>query len=265
MEVQSFTAHDLFNWLTNKEDFLLLDVRNDVEVTSDQPDPDPDDNASSWTTRVDPEPPSLSVVKGHRVEVGPRVVFTIEVTNTGDVSLSNVAVSDVLVPDCDATVGDLAVGETTSYSCTAGSVAADFTNTAVVSGDHAAGGAVGDSDTADVDVISPAIDIQKTPDTQQILPGGDATFTITVTNTGDVALSNVVVTDAAAPDCDATFAVLAVGASETYPCTVTGVAADFTNVAVVVAVLVLTLQTDAAWLLGIGLVTVAAETTAATS
>ena len=31
MEVQSFTAHDLFNWLTNKEDFLLLDVRNDVE------------------------------------------------------------------------------------------------------------------------------------------------------------------------------------------------------------------------------------------
>ena len=31
MEVQSFTAHDLFTWLTRKEDFLLLDVRNDVE------------------------------------------------------------------------------------------------------------------------------------------------------------------------------------------------------------------------------------------
>jgi glyoxylase-like metal-dependent hydrolase (beta-lactamase superfamily II) len=31
MEVQSFTANDLFTWLTNKEDFLLLDVRNDVE------------------------------------------------------------------------------------------------------------------------------------------------------------------------------------------------------------------------------------------
>ena len=31
MEVQSFTAHDLFNWLTRNEDFLLLDVRNDVE------------------------------------------------------------------------------------------------------------------------------------------------------------------------------------------------------------------------------------------
>ena len=31
MEVQAFTANDLFTWLTNKEDFLLLDVRNDVE------------------------------------------------------------------------------------------------------------------------------------------------------------------------------------------------------------------------------------------
>lgn len=31
MEVQTFTAADLFNWLTAKEDFVLLDVRNDVE------------------------------------------------------------------------------------------------------------------------------------------------------------------------------------------------------------------------------------------
>jgi glyoxylase-like metal-dependent hydrolase (beta-lactamase superfamily II)/rhodanese-related sulfurtransferase len=31
MEVHAFTAHDLFAWLTQKEDFLLLDVRNDVE------------------------------------------------------------------------------------------------------------------------------------------------------------------------------------------------------------------------------------------
>lgn len=31
MEVQTFTAEKLFQWLTTKEDFLLLDVRNDVE------------------------------------------------------------------------------------------------------------------------------------------------------------------------------------------------------------------------------------------
>ncbi|MFZ0242443.1 MAG: MBL fold metallo-hydrolase [Desulfobacterales bacterium] len=31
MEVKTFTAAELFDWLTAKEDFLLLDVRNDVE------------------------------------------------------------------------------------------------------------------------------------------------------------------------------------------------------------------------------------------
>ena len=31
MTLGSFTAGDLFEWLTNREDFLLLDVRNDVE------------------------------------------------------------------------------------------------------------------------------------------------------------------------------------------------------------------------------------------
>ena len=31
MEIQSFSAHDLFQWLTSQKKFLLLDVRNDVE------------------------------------------------------------------------------------------------------------------------------------------------------------------------------------------------------------------------------------------
>ena len=31
MTLSSYKAEELFNWLVNKEDFLLLDVRNDVE------------------------------------------------------------------------------------------------------------------------------------------------------------------------------------------------------------------------------------------
>ena len=31
MEIQSFNAQDLFSWLVDQEDFLLLDVRNDEE------------------------------------------------------------------------------------------------------------------------------------------------------------------------------------------------------------------------------------------
>ena len=43
-----------------------------------------------------------------------------------------------------------------------------------------------DSDTADVTVLVPAIDIQKTPDSQLVGPSGTATFTITVSNAGQV-------------------------------------------------------------------------------
>ena len=31
MDLQPFSAQDLFEWLTSRQDFLLLDVRNDVE------------------------------------------------------------------------------------------------------------------------------------------------------------------------------------------------------------------------------------------
>jgi len=88
-----------------------------------------------------------------------------------------------------------------------------------------------------VDAINPSIDIRKNiegPDSQQVVTvtggTGTATFDIVVTNTGDVPLTDVDVSDPLAPDCDRTFASLAVGASETYTCSVT-VTEDFTNTA----------------------------------
>ncbi len=50
-----------------------------------------------------------------------------------------------------------------------------------------------------------------------------------------LSLTNVVVTDALASDCDASFASLAVGAAETFSCTLTGVTGDLTNIAGVIA------------------------------
>ena len=135
------------------------------------------------------------------------------------------------LPDCDATFATLAAGAVETYGCTVAGVTADFINTASVSGDDPLGNPVSDSDTADVDVINPAIDIQKTPDTQQALAGDTVTFDITVTNTGDVDLTDVAVTDAVAPDCDATIGSLAAGASTSYSCTMTAGADDFTNTA----------------------------------
>jgi uncharacterized repeat protein (TIGR01451 family) len=91
---------------------------------------------------------------------------------------------------------------------------------------------------------SPSIDIEKTPDTQTIFDGLTATFTITVTNTGNVALSDVAVTDAATPSCDNTWSSLAAGAVQTYTCTTVALFTALTNTAVVVGNFETTQVTD---------------------
>jgi hypothetical protein len=78
------------------------------------------------------------------------------------------------------------------------------------------------------------LEISKTPDTQDVVTGGNADFTITITNTGTLEWTDVTITDAEAPACDNNFSNLAAGAVETYTCTDTGVAASYTNVAVAV-------------------------------
>jgi uncharacterized repeat protein (TIGR01451 family) len=79
----------------------------------------------------------------------------------------------------------------------------------------------------------PDVAISKSPPTQTIVTNGNADFTITVTNTGDVDLNNVTVTDPLVPACDNNIGALSVGASNSYACTDTGVAASYTNVATV--------------------------------
>ena len=76
------------------------------------------------------------------------------------------------------------------------------------------------------------IDIVKDPDSQSVASGGTASFTITVTNTGQVALTNVNVTDANAPGCArSNLGTLAVGAPTSYTCTKTNVTSGFVDTA----------------------------------
>jgi hypothetical protein len=60
--------------------------------------------------------------------------FTIKVTNTGNTELLGVKVADPISPGCDRTVGELAVGATTEYACSAASVKRNFTNIATATG-----------------------------------------------------------------------------------------------------------------------------------
>jgi uncharacterized repeat protein (TIGR01451 family) len=180
--------------------------------------------------------PSITLVKlpdSQTIESGSTVTFTIVVTNTGSVTLTNVTVGDMLVPNCATTIGVLTPTVGTSYECTRTNVTADFTNVAVVTGTPPVGPVVTDTDTADVDVVVPDITLLKLPDNQTVESGGTVTFTIVVTNTGDVTLTNVTVGDVLVPNCATTIGVLSPTVGTSYECTRTNVTADFTNVAVV--------------------------------
>ena len=70
-----------------------------------------------------PQVPSIDIRKqaegpdSRTFSPGDTVPFEIVVTNTGNVDLSNVVVSDVLVPNCDNSIGALAAGGSVGYTC----------------------------------------------------------------------------------------------------------------------------------------------------
>jgi uncharacterized repeat protein (TIGR01451 family) len=178
--------------------------------------------------------PSISITKNPKDKVvrdGDTVTFTIVVTNTGDADLSDVTVSDPLTGSCAKAIGPLAKGASTSYPCTTDALHSSFTNVATVVGTPPLGPKVTASDSAPVTVIHPAIAIVKSPDGQSVNSGDTFTFTITVTNTGDVDLSDVLVTDPLTPSCDNTLGSLLQGASTSYTCTTAALTASFTNLA----------------------------------
>ncbi len=189
--------------------------------------------------------PHISISKSpdaQTILIGQTANFTITVTNDGDSTLTNVVVTDALAPGCARTSADIpglasmAPGATITYTCTLANVTASFTNIAIATGTPPVGPPVSAQDTAAVTAVAPAthpaITIVKNPKSQTVTRGGTATFTITVTNTGDVALTNVRVSDPLSPNCNRTIGTLAPGASSSYTCTRANVTANFTNVAV---------------------------------
>ncbi len=189
----------------------------------------------------DPSPATL--------RAGDTASYRFTVANTGDAGISDVVVD---APQCDAapvvvsgdTVnpGVLDEGETWVLTCNVTDVGAGFTLDAVVTGDSIDGApdGSGDHETARAQVAS--IAVEKTVldpgtgdfvDAATIETGGDATFRIVVTNTGEVPLSDVAVGDALASSCARGFVdTLEPGDSfAAYTCVVTGVDAGFVNTA----------------------------------
>ncbi len=182
--------------------------------------------------------PAIDVIKTvspTQVRQGDPLTITETVTNKGDVPLSNVSVVDHDFPDCSkSNLGTLAAGASTKYTCTTKGPADDLTTTSTATGQPPTGQpATADSDPVKVDVIHPSVKITKTAVPQYAAPGDPVAFIITVENTGDVALSDVTVSDPGAPACSHMYGQLDPGASETCGCMITAPNGDFTNTATV--------------------------------
>jgi uncharacterized repeat protein (TIGR01451 family) len=132
--------------------------------------------------------------------IGDTITYSITVTNTGDEALTDVVVNDPLLGgDLAGFPSTLAVGASVTKTFTHTITADDpdpLTNTVTASGTGADSQAsVQDTDSCGTDVHhQPGISVQKTcPEAASI--GDTITYSITVTNTGNEALTGVVVVD----------------------------------------------------------------------
>ena len=133
---------------------------------------------------------------------GAQVTYCYAVTNTGDTAVSGIVVND---NGATVTLGDLLPGQSSTGSATViatvdTSTAATASGTTTVTGTSVSSA----PDSAAVDVIAPALAIQKTvsvggacPGTESVtvLSGVQVTYCYAVTNTGDTPVGNVVITD----------------------------------------------------------------------
>ncbi len=208
------------------------------------------------TATVDVISPDIHITKSASPAVvlaGGQVTFTMLVENLG----SN-PIADVVVTDNQCTVtfvgGDtnnnslLDPAEVWTYRCVT-TVTQDTVNTAAVSGQPSDNTGtplpgippVTDTDTATVDVVNPAIQVVKTVSLSGVCPGSDSlsvvsgstvTYCYVVVNTGDVAMSNITVSDDKLGNICTIAGPLAPNASQTCTATAT-ITQDVTNVGTV--------------------------------
>ncbi len=189
-----------------------VELSNTATVDSDQTSPQTSNGVTTTITGCVPPPPpttaGIQVVKGGptMAHVGDTITYTFAVSLApGSATLTNIILVD---PICSATPtlvsktgGDqdaaLETGETWNYRCTHVVTATDpdpLPNTVTVTGTGPSG-QVSDTDSHSVDIIHPDIRIVKTANPGSIGPGETVTYTFKVTNTGDVTLFDVKVTD----------------------------------------------------------------------
>ncbi|HEY8339638.1 MAG TPA: hypothetical protein VIK95_07200 [Egibacteraceae bacterium] len=179
---------------------------------------------------------------GPFVPIGDAVEWAYTVSNTGNVTLTGITVSDEPTPPGGITCPETTLPAGAAMTCTASGTAAagQLANTAEVVATAASGGTVDDSDPSHHFGVAPGIAIEKATNGEDAddapgpyVPVGDpVTWTYVVTNDSNVAITSVTVSDDVLGPIDPASCELGgtpgipdplpVGAS--FTCTVTGVA-----------------------------------------
>jgi uncharacterized repeat protein (TIGR01451 family) len=174
---------------------------------------------------------------------GSNVVYTYQITISGDSWLTNVTAVDNVLGLVGVLPGPLAPGSVHYLYATNFNVTADVTNRVLVTGYPTNGlPKVTDENVAAVKVVAPGVMIVKTagttPDggTNTILPGASVLYTYRVVNTGDTYLTNIVVTDDKLGLVGAIAGPLAPGATNVLTKTASNVTASVVNIGTAVGV-----------------------------
>ncbi len=203
--------------------------------------------------------PALTVVKSATpitvAAVGAVVTYSFVVTNSGNVTLTNVGVTDTQTapagalasgPTCPAGAASMAPGASVTCTATYTVTQADLNNGSINDSATAAGTKPGGGTTTSAPSLAtvtatqgPALTIAKSasPTTVSAV-GATVTYSFVVTNSGNVTLTNVAVTDTqtapagaltTGPTCPAGATSMAPGASVTCTATYTVTQADLNN------------------------------------
>ncbi|NGY58073.1 hypothetical protein G7043_03900 [Lentzea sp. NEAU-D13] len=173
---------------------------------------------------------------------GSSVYWRITATNTGDIDLTGITLTDAKEPGCDAEF-DLAAGASTSYYCSTANVTGSLKNEATASfemmgwPEEATTDAVAEVSIADLHVekeICAALTATECATgpwvySATVPRGATAHWRITVTNTGDVDLTGIVVDDPNEASCASAPFDLAKNTSKTLHCSTTNLTKKTTN------------------------------------
>ncbi len=208
-------------------DVVAGSVHNEATASGVSPDPSKPVDPGAPGTKDDPTEtakPSLSIQKSNNgsvdVAAGSTVSYTITAINNGNVDLTGVVVTDELT-GFTSDAFDLAKGESRTFDTSYIVQESDIVNGSIVNvakgeGSDPKGGTVtGEgSATTTTEAMNGALSVEKKAEAGVYGTGDTVNYAIAVSNTGNVALSNVKVVDAKTgleETCD-----LAVGETKTF-------------------------------------------------